>query len=393
MQFTYPKHRLAIMAGIAVLLMTSLACRLTSPFTPQSTTQTNDSPQILPDTNEPTTLQLPQAVEDEQGVLVQLYQTINPSVVNITTYQSLNNQLVGLSQGSGFMYDSNGHIVTNAHVVADAEDLDVIFSDGTTVIGKVVGLDLNSDLAVIKIDQVPASARPLPLADFESLAVGQTVVAIGNPFGLDGTLTRGIISALGRSIPALTSFTIPQAIQTDAPINPGNSGGPLLNLQGEVIGVNAQIETGGTSSSNSGIGFAIPVNIVQRVVPDLIEKGKHSWAWLGVRGGTLTLAQATAMNLSVQNGAYISEIVSGGPAASADLKGSTGTATTDGRTVEVGGDVITAIDGQPVTSFDDVLIYITLYTEPGQSVQLDILRGGKTQQINVTLEQRPDTVN
>ncbi len=383
-----------ILSVVVILSMTTLACGLGPIFNNNSNSETSESqPTVLPQTTAPTALQLPASVQDEQGVLISLYQRINPSVVNITTYVRTNNdELTPLSQGSGFVYDANGHIVTNAHVVVDADDLDVIFSDNTTVIGKVVGLDLNSDLAVIKIDQVPAAAQPLTLGDANALAVGQTVVAIGNPFGLDGTLTRGIISALGRNIPALTSFSIPEAIQTDAPINPGNSGGPLLNLAGEVIGVNAQIETDGTSSTNSGVGFAIPVSVVKLVVPDLIANGEHTWAWLGVRGGTFTVAQAQAMNLSIQNGAYLSEVIANGPASKADLRGSTGTDSVDGRTVEVGGDVIIAIDGQPVTNFDDILIYVTQQSQPGQTVQLTILRDGKEKQVEVTLEKRPDSV-
>lgn len=386
-----------ILGIVVILALTLMSCRLTSPIgdlLPYNNNEADDSEvQVLPSTNTTqTSVQVPQSVEDEQAVLINLYQRINPSVVNITTYTNQDGQLFGLSQGSGFLYDDQGHIVTNAHVVEGAADLDVIFADSTIVIGKVVATDPNSDLAVIKIDQVPANVQPLVIGDSDALSVGQTVVAIGNPFGLDGTLTRGIVSALGRNIPALTDFSIPQAIQTDAPINPGNSGGPLLNLLGEVIGVNAQIETGGTGRANTGVGFAIPANIVKRVVPDLIEKGEHEWAWLGVRGGTLAVAQSQAMNLPVQNGAYISEIVPGGPAEGANMRGSSGTSTVDGREYEVGGDVITAIDGRTVASFDDILIYIALETHPGQSVQLEILRNGKPMSLSVTLEKRPTSL-
>jgi 2-alkenal reductase len=223
----------------------------------------------------------------------------------------------------------------------------------------------------------------------DNLAVGQTVVAIGNPFGLEGTLTRGIISALGRTIPALTVFSIPQAIQTDAAINPGNSGGPLLNLNGEVIGVNAQIETTGTSASNQGVGFAIPVSVIQRVIPALIETGKYDWPWLGVSGGTVNPSQVKAMNLPVEQGAYVSSLTDGGPAIAAGLKATSETITQDGRSVEVGGDIITAIDGQPVKTFDDVLVYLTLQTSPGQEVTLTILRDGQYQDITLKLGTRP----
>jgi 2-alkenal reductase len=221
------------------------------------------------------------------------------------------------------------------------------------------------------------------------VAVGQTVVAIGNPFGLGGTLTRGIVSALGRTIPALTSFSIPQAIQTDAPINPGNSGGPLLNLKGELIGVNAQIETGGTSRSNSGIGFAIPVSIVTRVVPALIKDGKFQWGWLGVVGHSVNPTMVKAMDLPVAQGAYVSQVIAGGPAEQAELRGTNDEVSEGNHPVEIGGDVITAIDGVQVSSFEDILIFIALNTTPGQQVTLTVIRDGKPQEILLTLQVRP----
>ena len=329
---------------------------------------------------------------EEDAVLVDLYSRINPAVVNITVFQSEGGAVVPVGQGSGFVYDNEGHVVTNAHVVHGSEQVEVTFADGSARSATVVGEDLNSDLAVVKMEDVPEGVSPIPLGDMESLFVGQSVVAIGNPFGLEGTLTRGIISALGRSIPALTPFSIPQAIQTDAAINPGNSGGPLLNLNGEVIGVNAQIETGGVSQSNLGIGFAIPVSIIRLVVPDLIQNGEHSWAWLGVRGGNLSSALVKAMNLPVDKGAYIAQVINGGPSDKAGLRGSGRSETVDGREVEIGGDVITAIDGQPINSFDDLLIYVALNTQPGQEVQLTLLRGGETQEITVELEERPENL-
>ena len=333
-------------------------------------------------------------VSDEQATVIDLYARENPSVVNITIYgQSSRGQLAPLGEGSGWVYDASGDIVTNAHVVQSAQQIDVTFPDGTVESGKVVGQDLNSDLAVVKVDQLPAKAQPLTLADMSELAVGQTVIAIGNPFGLDGSLTKGIISGLGRNISSLTQFAIPESIQTDAAINPGNSGGPLLDLQGQVIGVNAQIATGGTSSGNTGVGFAIQVNIVSRVVPELIKNGKFDWSWLGVSGGDVTPTLVQAMQLPVQHGAYIASISSGGPAEQAGLQGATGPSTVSGRQVQVGGDVVTAINGQPVQSFDDLLIYIALQTTPGQQVRLTIVRGGQTQQVPLQLGTRPASVN
>ena len=339
----------------------------------------------------PTPIAIPAELGNEQAVLVNLYARANPAVVNLTIYAQQNGQLILISQGSGFVYDEQGNIITNAHVVRQADQVDITFSDGTIRPAQVIGQDPHSDLAVVRVEELPKGVGPLLLGEMDSLAVGQTVAAIGNPFGLEGTLTKGIISALGRTIPALTIFSIPQAIQTDAAINPGNSGGPLLNLEGQVIGVNAQIESNGTNPTNSGVGFAIPVSVVKRVVPVLIEEGGYEWAWLGVRGGNLTPALAEAMNLPQEQGAYLAEIMPDGPADKAGLRGANEEVLVEGRQLVLGGDVITAIDEQSVRSFDDLLIYIALQTEPGQEVTLTILRDGKTQNIPLRLEARPNT--
>lgn len=331
------------------------------------------------------------SVEDEKNVLVNLYAQVNPAVVNITIYASNGNTIVPVGQGSGWLYDNARHLVTNAHVVNNAEQVEITFSGGTISSAEVIGVDLESDLALLQAEYVPADVEPLPLGDMSQLAVGQTVVAIGNPFGLNGTLTQGIISALGRDIPALTQFKIPQSIQTDAAINPGNSGGPLLNLQGQVIGVNAQIETSSMLTVNSGVGFAIPISIVKRVIPDLVADGYTQWAYLGVRGGSLHPTLVKAMELSVEQGAYLAEIVENGAASEAGLQGSNGTVIVDGREVDVGGDVIIAIDGQPVMNFDDLLIYIALETRPGQEVTLTIIRDDRSQDVKVILGARPSS--
>ena len=327
-------------------------------------------------------------VTTEDQVLVDLYSRLNPSVVNITVYLNQNGAQAVYAQASGFVYDDQGHILTNAHVVHGTDAVEVTFSDGLIRTATPVGEDLFSDLAVIKVD-LPSGVTAIPLGTMDELAVGQTVVVIGNPFGFEGTLTRGIISALGRTIPSQTIFSIPQAIQTDAAINLGNSGGPLLNLNGDVVGVVDQIETTGTSSGNIGVGFAIPVSLVHRVAPALIESGQYAWPWLGVSGYSVDPALVKAMNLSVEQGAYISTITDGGPALAAGLHGTTETITQDGRSVEVGGDVITAIDGQPVKTFDDILVYLSLQTSPGQEVSLTILRDGKYQEIKLQLGTRP----
>jgi S1-C subfamily serine protease len=374
-----------ILSVVLLLTLVSLACGVPA----QGLTNIQPTP-IVQENNLTPSDDTPriELVTDEDQVLVDMYSRLNPSVVNITVYLNQEGVLDSFAQGSGFVYDDLGHIITNAHVVHGTDGVEVTFSDGLIREATVVGEDLHSDLAVIKVE-LPEGITSIPLGVMDDLAVGQTVVAIGNPFGLEGTLTRGIVSALGRTIPALTIFSIPQAIQTDAAINPGNSGGPLLNLNGEVIGVNAQIETSGTSDSNIGVGFAIPVSIIRRVVPPLIETGHYDWPWLGVSGYTVNPPLVEAMNLPVEQGAYVSSLTEGGPAQAAGLQATTEAITQDGRQVEVGGDVITAIDGQPVKTFDDMLVYLTLQTTPGQEVTLTILRDGQYQDVTVQLGTRP----
>ncbi len=373
---------------LSVLLFFSLVSLACGVSTPRATSSQPTPVVEVVQVNPTTSTSEVTLVTNEDQVLVDLYSRLNPSVVNITVYLNQNGELATYAQASGFVYDDQGHVLTNAHVVHGTDAVEVTFSDGLIREANMVGEDLNSDLAVIQVE-LPAGAAPIPLGTMDELAVGQTVVAIGNPFGLEGTLTRGIISALGRTIPALTIFSIPQAIQTDAAINPGNSGGPLLNLKGEVIGVNAQIETTGTSESNLGVGFAIPVSLISRVVPALIESGHYDWPWLGVSGYTVNPPLVKAMSLPVEQGAYVSTVTDGGPALATGLIGTTETVTQDGRTVEVGGDVITAIDGQPVKTFDDILVYLSLQTSPGQEVTLTILRDGKYQDIKLQLGTRP----
>jgi S1-C subfamily serine protease len=363
----------------------SLACGLSAPFT--TSTQPTPVAQVV-QANPTSSPAETTVVTNEEQVLVDMYSRLNPSVVNITVYLNQNSTLELYAQASGFVYDDQGHVITNAHVVHGMDAVQVTFSDGLIRDATIVAEDLFSDLAVIKVE-LPTGVSPITLGTMDELAVGQTTIAIGNPFGFEGTLTSGIISALGRTIPSQTAYSIPQAIQTDAAINPGNSGGPLLNLKGEVIGVVDQYETSGTSSGNLGIGFAIPVSIVQRVVPALVDTGHYDWPWLGVSGYTVDPALVKAMKLPVEQGAYVSTVTVGGPAQAASLHGTTSSITQDGHSVEVGGDVITAIDGQPVKTFDDILVYLSLQTSPGKEVTLTILRDGKYQDVKLQLGTRP----
>ena len=294
--------------------------------------------------------------------------------------------------GTAWVLAPDGYLVTNAHVVRGAAKVRVQLAEEETRSAEVVGVDARTDVAVVRVD-----ARDLPtlaLADRRPLKVGQLVLAIGNPFRFDRSVSLGVVSALDRSLPTPEGGLIEGLVQTDAAINPGNSGGPLLNLSGEVIGVNAQIQTGGQSQANSGVGFAIPVSIVQLVVPDLIKTGTHNWTWIGISSDPRGLSPLTvqAMNLPVNKGVYIIQVQPNGPADQAGLRGSTGTKSVNGRDVEVGGDVITAIDGQPVNTFSDLLVYLAMNTQPGQKVTLTIVRDGKSQEVPVTLQKRPENL-
>jgi S1-C subfamily serine protease len=282
--------------------------------------------------------------------------------------------------------------VTNNHVVSGADKIEVTFSDGSTVPATLVGADPDSDLAVLKVDMSADKLHPVQMADSKSIQVGQLAIAIGNPFGLEGSMTTGIISALGRSLPAdetaVQAYTIPDIIQTDAPINPGNSGGILVDAQGQVLGVTSAIES--PVRANAGVGFAIPSAIVNNVVPALIKDGKYAHSWLGISGTSLTPDLAKAMNLDVsQRGALVEEVLPNSPAEKAGLQGSNQQTTINGQNVNVGGDVITAIDNQPVLQMDDLIAYLAGSTKVDQKVSLTILRDGKQQNVDVTLAARP----
>jgi S1-C subfamily serine protease len=348
------------------------------------------------------TIEVPPSIQAESQLVEAIYRKVNPSVVRIVTLatQRLGTATDAIPQGegSGFVWDAAGHIVTNDHVVRGADKLQVTFSDGTTVDAELVGSDPNGDIAVVKVDPKLVTLTSVELGDMREVNVGQPAFAIGNPFGFEGTLTSGIVSALGRSIPAVTGFDIPEAIQTDASINPGNSGGPLLNVRGQVIGVNAQIES--STRSSSGVGFAIPISLVQRIVPSLIKTGAYGHAYLGMSGGTFTQAWADALGFPAEaKGAYVMGVLQGGPADEAGLQSGTVDSPillgTDsyGRPayLQRGGDLVTAIDGQPVTGMSDVLIYLEEHASPSQKVTLTVLRaGGQTRTVDVILGQRPE---
>lgn len=330
---------------------------------------------------------------EAEDLLVKLYKEVNPGVVAI---QVLTPDGTGL--GSGFIIDKEGHIVTNYHVIEGNTELEIDFPSGYKTRGEVVGTDTDSDLAILKVEVPIEELHPLKLGDSSLLQVGQTVLAIGNPFGLSGTMTTGIISGLGRTLesmrqaPGGDNFTAGDVIQTDTAINPGNSGGPLINLDGEVIGVNRAIRTlnftSGEEPLNSGVGFAIAVNILKRVAPELIKNGHFDYPYLGISSlPEITLLQMEALELPNVNGAYITSITPGSPAERAGLR--SGTQTTDLPGLLAGGDLITKIDGHEITNFSDMLSYLINYKSPGDKVILTILREGKEQEIELTLDKRP----
>lgn len=342
--------------------------------------------------------------DPQSDLLARMYETTAPSTVSITvevpadsaedllpfetpTPNELQpNQLI-TAYGSGFVYDPQGHIVTNAHVVENAKSILVTFYDGLTFPATIVGLSQDADLAVIKVDDARAVFKPVTMGDSEILKVGERAIAIGSPFGLDGSMTEGIISALNRSLPQ-SQFRIPYIIQTDAAINPGNSGGPLFNYKGEVIGVNTAIRS--QIRQSAGIGFAVPSSIVKLVAGELIENGKIEISYLGITGSSLTSDLNELLGLDINfRGVLVSSVVRGGPAAQAGIQGSTRQEEINGQAVPVGGDIITKVDEHEIRVFEDLLGYLFTKTKPGDSVTLTVFRDGETLEIKATLSPRP----
>lgn len=376
---------------LSVFVLTSLACQISSLPTVRSS-----NPPVTVVVTPPSGATLPSQPPDleyQDTLLTTLYEKVDPGIVAIQVLSQS-----GGSLGSGFVFDKQGHILTNYHVIEGAQSLEVDFPSGLKVRGTVIGKDLDSDIAVISVKIDENALFPLEMGDSDNIKVGQMVVAIGNPFGLTGTMTTGIVSARGRTLDSLrttpdgSSYSAGGIIQTDAAINPGNSGGPLLDLKGRVIGINRAIRTTTSTSqgepTNSGIGFAVPVNIVKRVAPVLIQKGAYDYPYLGVSSHSeISLLEQEALGLSQSTGAYIVSVVAGGPADKAGLKGGSQDSSISG--LPAGGDLITAVDGRPVIVFGDMLDYLMENKSPGDTVTLTIKRGNETKEVQVTLEKRP----
>jgi len=298
----------------------------------------------------------------------------------------------GTATGSGIVIDDKGHILTNNHVIEGADKIEVKIGESDhQYTAKVVGTDPASDLALIQVEAPSKELDPLTLGDSDAMEVGDPVVAIGNPFGLDRTVTSGIVSALQRQIQAPNGFSIDNVIQTDAAINPGNSGGPLINGNGEVIGINSQIETGGGNDGNVGIGFAIPINTAKEVIHELETKGSVEHAYLGISGGTITPELAKTFNLPVKEGVLIQTVEKGGPSDKAGLEGGSTPVTVEGGEVIVGGDIVTEAEGKKITNMEQIIELVN-QKKPGDEVTLKYLRDGKEKTATVTLGTRPAKV-
>ncbi len=387
--------KLKLFLPVLVITISILACA--SPVFTQTSLSSPTAVLIAPTPMVEASVQtVPQTIvlDSSQDMLVNLYNSVSPGVVAIQV-----NTATGGGLGSGFVYNDQGYIITNFHVVEGATDLEVDFPSGYKTTATVIGSDTDSDIAVIKADAPASELFPLRLGDSDQVKVGQTVVAIGNPFGLSSTMTMGIISALGRTLdsahtsPEGSLYTAGDLIQTDAAINPGNSGGPLLNLNGEVIAINRAIRTSGNTTiggepGNIGIGFAISINIVKKVVPELIANGKYDYPYLGLSSlPDISLTAQKALGLDRSVGAYVVDLVPGGPSDKAGLQA--GTKQTDIQGLFKGGDLIIAIDDQTILTFGDMLKYLINFKSPGDSVKMTVVRDGKEMDITLTLGSRP----
>ena len=348
---------------------------------------------------------VPQSVIDaadaEYVLLTNVYERVVPSVVNVEVVIKSTTPGVGdAARGSGFIYDTDGHIITNAHVANDTISVTVTFHDGYVATAQVVGVDLFSDIAVLKVDADKSRLQPVIFADSDKIKVGERAIAIGNPFGLASSMTVGIVSGLGRQLPSAEmisndvtpNFNNPSIIQVDTQINPGNSGGPLLNSHGEVIGINTAIRS--DSGVFQGVGFAVPSKTIKRIVPELISKGKVEYSWLGIStrsadDGLGVAALAEPLNLPVKQGVLIDEVTPDSPASEAGLQGGNHPVTVRDLAVCAGGDIIIAINGIYIADMDALMSYLVTNTQPGDTIQMRIVRGDKTFEVPVKLRVRP----
>ena len=315
--------------------------------------------------------------------LIDIFEKSEASIVQVSVVRGESDG----GMGSGFVYSDEGYVITNQHVVQDAERVMITFLDGEAYIGNVIGTDRDLDIAVVKVEPTNTYLQPIKIGDSSKLKVGEKIAAIGNPFGLSGSMTSGIVSQMGRLLPQETGYSIPDVIQTDAAINPGNSGGPLINMKGEVVGINTAIQS--ATGEFSGIGFAVPSNTVKKVVPVLIEDGEFKHPWMGISGTDVDPELAEVRGLNSSKGFLVVSVIEGSPAETAGLLGVTETKETDGREFALDGDIILSIDGETVRKISDILVHLQREKSVGDEMVLSVNRGGEILELTMVLEERP----
>jgi len=384
-----------LLLGLALVMIAS-ACspNLIRSFITTPTPQPTPTPVVIVVTATPTPgpAEIPDGVDIGERRAIAVYQQVSPAVVNITTQVLRRNFFWGVypeeGSGSGFVWDDEGHIITYQHVVEDAQTVEVSFGSDVAMPAQIVGLDPPNDLAVLKVETLPEGVASIALGNSSDLQVGQTTLAIGNPFGqFERTLTTGVISALNRTLQTEDDVVLRQVIQTDAAINRGNSGGPLLNSQGQLIGINTAIVS--PSGASAGIGLAIPVDTAKRVVPELIDRGSYPHPWLGAVGYSISPSLAETLDLPVERGLLVAQIYRSSPASGVGVRGATEEIVLGNRRMYVGGDIITAIDGRPLASWEDLYAYLELETRVGQRVNLTLWRGEQQSVLEVELTEEP----
>jgi len=392
------RHRRTVRIALAgsLLLLTSAACtpELLRQFLVAPTPAPTPTPVVIVVTATPTPglPEVPPGMDPSEQRVIAIYQQASPAVVNITSQVLRRNFFWGVypeqGTGSGFVWDDEGHIITNYHVVEQAQTVEVSFGEDLAMPAEIVGVDPPNDLAVLRVETLPDGAEPIPLGRSEDLQVGQTTLAIGNPFGqFQRTLTTGVISALNRTLEVEADRVLRQVIQTDAAINRGNSGGPLLDSQGRLIGINTAIVS--PSGTSAGVGLAIPVDTAKRVVPELISHGRYRHSWLGALGYSITPALSDQLDLPMERGLLVAQLYRGSPAVQAGLQGATEEVILGNRRLYIGGDIITAIDGKPLATWEDLYAYLELETRLGQTVELSIWRGEQQIMLEAELAEDP----
>ena len=327
------------------------------------------------------------ATESETLSLMEIFEKAEPGVVRVNTIRNQTMNETG-GVGSGFVFDKMGHIITNAHVIEGSTKTVVTFLDGRSYNAEIIGMDEYTDIGVIKVNADLKLLRPLSLGDSSNLNVGEPIAAIGNPFGLSGSMSSGIVSQMGRLLPSSSGYSIPDVIQTDAAINPGNSGGPLLNMRGHIVGINTAIQS--ATGEFTGVGFAIPSQTVTKIVPTLISEGEYKHPWIGISGRDIDPDTANVLGLKDALGFLIITVVENSPAEDAGLIGSDKTIEVDGKEYPVGGDIIVAVDGMDVRKIDDILVHLQRVKTIGDEMNLEILRDGRTTNVTVILQERPN---